>query len=105
MPDIKLDMQTKSTIKALGKRGNLLQIVAAETVNKSAEGLDNKYVSNLKKNQKLRNERYTLGAIKIFPSTPIRKSGEPRQLSKINSIVAVKKQPNSDSHYLERLEH
>jgi hypothetical protein len=101
---IVLDMQTKKMIQKLGKRGNLLQIVAAETLNDQEEQLEKRYRSNLKKNQTLRNERFTMGAIKSFKSRPVRKSGEPRRLNGINAILAVKKQKNLNTHYLEELE-
>ena len=104
MPGIKLNMQTKTTIRQLGRKGSLLQVVAAETVNEAAEGLDENYKGRLKKKQRLRNERFTLGGVKTFKANPIRKSGEPRPLGKINSIVGVRKMKGGSKHYLAKLE-
>ena len=104
MPEIKLNLQTELAIRKLGRRGNLLQIVAAETVNEAAEGLDDRYKKKLNRKQRLRNKRFTLGGIKTFKATPVRKSGEPRQLGKINSIVGVRKMKAGKEHYLSKLE-
>ena len=101
---IKLNLKTQSMIRQLGKRANLLQIIAAETVNESAEDLKVNYVNRLERKQRLRNKRFTLGAVKINKSNPIRRSGEPRQLSKINSIVGVRKMKGGKQHYLAKLE-
>ncbi len=88
---IKLNIKTQIAIRQLGKKANLLQIVAADAVNESAEDLKVNYVNRLERKQRLRNKRFTLGAVKINKSNPIRKSGQPRPLGKINSIVGVRK--------------
>lgn len=100
---IKLHMDTKLFINKLGKKGNRLQIVAAESLNESAEKIGEKYKKKLRKNSKLRN-KFSLGSIKIFKANPIRRSGEPRQLSKINAVVGVRKMSKGRDHYLKRLE-
>ena len=46
---IKLNINTRQFIKELGKKGNLLQIAAAEAVNESAEEIDQEYQKRLKK--------------------------------------------------------
>ena len=101
---IKLNMKTQSMIRQLGRRGSLLQVVAADTVNESAQDLKKKYVRRLERKQRLRARRFTLGAIKINESRPIRRSGEPRALGKINSIVGVRKLKGGKDHYLKDLE-
>ena len=104
MPDIKLNLKTKDMIRQLGRRGSLLQVVAAETVNEAAEGLKTTYVRRLKRKQRLRAQRFTLGSIKIFKANPVRKSGEPRPLGKINAITGVRKMKGGKKHYLAKLE-
>ncbi len=101
---IKLNIKTQIAIRQLGKKANLLQIVAADTVNESAEDLKVNYVNRLERKQRLRNKRFTLGAVKINKSNPIRKSGQPRPLGKINSIVGVRKMKGGKKHYLAKLE-
>ena len=101
---IKLNLQTKKAIGQLGRRGNLLQIVAADTVNEAARDLDEDYKNRLDRKQRLRNKKFTLGAVKVNESRPIRRSGEPRQLSKINAVVGVRKMKGGKKHYLAKLE-
>ena len=101
---IKLNIKTQSAIRQLGKKANLLQIVAAETVNESAADLGKNYINRLEQKQRLRNKRFTTGAIKTFKANPIRKSGEPRPLGKINAITGVRKMKGGKQHYLAKLE-
>lgn len=101
---IKLNLETKRFIRKLGRRGNALQIVAAEIVNDEAEGLSTNYKRRLIRKQRLRNRDFTLGGIKIDKSKPIRRSGEPRKLHDINSIVGVRKMKKGKQHYLAKLE-
>ena len=101
---IKLNIKTQIAIRQLGKKANLLQIVAADTVNESAEELGKNYVRRLERKQRLKNKRFTTGAIKTFKANPIRKSGEPRQLHKINAITGVRKMKAGKTHYLAKLE-
>lgn len=100
---IKLDMDTKGFIRALGRKGNDLQIAAAEAVNESAEQIDEVYQKRLKRKQKIKT-KFTLNSIKIFKANPIRRSGEPRLLSKINAIIGVRKMKKGKDHYLADLE-
>jgi len=104
MPQIKLNLKTQSTIRQLGKRANLLQIVAADTINESAENLDEDYKKRLIKRLRLRNKKFTLGGVKTFKANPIRRSGEPRQLAKINAITGVRKMKGGKKHYLAKQE-
>ncbi len=104
MPNIKLNLKMQSMIRKLGSRGSILQVVAAETVNESAEDLQKKYARRLKRKQRLRNKRFTLGSTRVFKSRPIRKSGEPRPLHNINAITGVKKMKGGKEHYLAKLE-
>lgn len=101
---IKLNLETNQFIRKLGRRGNALQQVAAETVNDEAEGLDINYKRRLQRKQRLRARKFTLGAIKTFKANPIRRSGEPRQLHDINSIVGIRKMKGGKQHYLAKLE-
>ena len=99
---IKLNMDTRGFIRELGKRGSLLQVSAAEAVNESAEEFQDEYRARVKRGSKIRT-KFTLNAIKMFKATPVRRSGEPRQLGKINAKVFVpllKKKEN----YLEKVE-
>ena len=104
MPDIKLNLQTEKAIRQLGRKGSLLQVVAAETINEAAEGLDENYKKRLTRRQRLRNKKFTLGGVKTFKATPVRRSGEPRQLGKINAITGVRKMKAGKEHYLSKLE-
>ncbi len=82
-----------------------MQVVASETVNDEAAGLEVNYKRRLKRNQRLRaSNNFTLNSIKIDKSRPIRRSGEPRPLHDINAIVGVKKMKKGKQHYLAKLE-
>lgn len=95
---ISLNVQTKHYIKALGKKGNQLQIVAAETLNESAEDIQKRYRNKLKKG-KVRT-KYTLNAPRVQKSNPIKRSGEPRPLHQLNSKVIVYNMKEGKKHYL-----
>ena len=101
---IKLNLETKKNIRKLGRQAGQLQVVAAETINDEAQALDINYKRRLQRNQRLRARKFTLGSIKIFKATPIRRSGEPRQLGKINSIVGIRRMKGGRKHYLAKLE-
>lgn len=100
---INVQFETDVFIKALGMRGNELQITAADTLNESAEEIKRDYLNLLEKNQTVRTN-FTRNAVRVFKSNPIRRSGEPRPLGKINSIVAIKKMKGGSDHYLTKLE-
>ncbi len=101
---IKLNLETKKNIRKLGRRAGKLQEVAAETINDEAQALDINYKRRLQRNQRLRAKRFTLGSIKIFKATAVRRSGEPRQLGKINAILGIRKMKGGKKHYLAKLE-
>ena len=101
---VKLNMETNQFIRKLGRRGNALQIIAAETVNETAEGLETNYKRRLTRNQRLRARKFSLGSIKLFKANPIRRSGEPRPLHNINAIIGVRKMRGGKQHYLAKLE-
>ncbi len=100
---VKLNMQTKQTIRALGKRGNQLQIAAAETVNDAGEGLQETYKRKIKKKLTVRT-KFTTNAVKMYKAKPVRTSGEPRPLHNINSKVFVPKMRGGKEHYLSKQE-
>ena len=101
---IKLNMETQKNIRKLGRRTGKLQEVAVDTVNSEAQALDINYKRRLQRNQRLRARKFTLGSIKIFKATPIRRSGEPRQLGKINAIIGIRRMKGGKQHYLAKLE-
>ena len=90
MAKIALQVQSKHFLRELGKKGNLLQVTAAETLNEAAEQIDKNYQTNLKRKSKLRN-KFSLKSVKIFKAHGVSKSGQPRQLSKIDAVVGVRK--------------
>ena len=100
---IKLNMDTKGFIRALGRKGSLLQVAAADAVNETAEEINEIYKDRLKTKQNIKT-KFTLNSVKIFRANPIRKSGEPRALSKINAIIGVRKMAKGKKHYLADLE-
>jgi len=100
---ISLNVQTKHYIKALGRKGVALQQTAADTLNESAEIINENYRGNLKRDAKLRN-KYALGSIKTFKANPVSKSGEPRPLNKINAITGVRKMKGGKTHFLAKAE-
>ena len=51
---IKLNLDTRKFIKELGKKGNILQIAAAEAVNESAEEIDDEYQKRLTRRQRIK---------------------------------------------------
>ncbi len=101
---IKLNMETQKFIRKLGRRGNALQITAAETINETADGLETNYKRRLSRNQRLRARKFSLGSVKTFKANPIRRSGEPRQLHDINAITGIRKMKGGRQHYLAKLE-
>ncbi len=100
---IGLETKTKSFINQLARKGNALQIVAADTVNEAAENMEKNYLLRLKRKQRIRT-KFTLNSTKTFRARPIRKSGEPRPLQNINAITGVKKMRGGKEHYLAKLE-
>ena len=96
-------MDTKKFIKKLGRRGNDLQLAAAEAVNESAKEMQEDYRNRLSRKQTVRT-KFTLNAVKIFKATGVRRSGEPRLLGKINAIIGVLKMKGGKKHYLAKLE-
>jgi len=100
---IRLQIQTEKFIYQLGKRANMLQIVAAETVNDAAADVEGDYKRRLQRSQRIKT-KFTLGSVQILRATPTRKSGEPRLLKKINAIIGVRKMKGGVDHYLADLE-
>lgn len=103
MAKIGLQVQSKAFMKQLGKKSNLLQITAAETLNEAASEIDKNYQMNLKRKSKLRN-KFSLNSVKIFKAHGVSKSGQPRQLSKIDAVVGVRKMKGNKEHYLAKAE-
>ncbi len=101
---IKLNLETQKNIRKLGRRVGKLQEVAADTINDEAQALDINYKRRLQRNQRLRARKFTLGSIKIFKATAVRRSGEPRQLGKINAILGIRRMKGGKQHYLAKLE-
>jgi hypothetical protein len=100
---IGLQVQSKHFINQLGKKSNALQVVAADTLNESAEEINKNYKIRLKRNTKLRN-KFSLNSVKIFKAHGISKSGVPRPLHKIDAVVGVRKMKGGKRHYLDKLE-
>ena len=100
---IKLEGNTKHFIKQLGKTAGMLQVVAAETLNESAEEINKAYKLRLKKNARLRN-KFSLNSVKIFKANPLSRSGEPRPIQKLDALVGVRKMRGGKEHYLKKLE-
>lgn len=98
----RMKIKTERFIKKLGKSGNRLQIAAAEALNDSTQEIDDTYTDRLRHKQTIRT-KYTLNSVKTFKANPVRKSGEPRPLGKINAITGVRKMKGQD-HYLLDLE-
>jgi hypothetical protein len=100
---IGLNFQTQRMINKLGKMGNRLQIAAADTVNAGAEQLDSDYKDKLRRNQVIKT-KFTLNSTKTYKANPIRRSGQPRPLHRINAKVGVRKMKGGKDHYLAELE-
>jgi len=100
---ISMNVKSKHFMKELGKRGNQLQVVAADTVNESTEEMRSHYNTRLKKKTKVRT-KFTTKASKTFKSNPVRRGGQPRQLSQINSKLVVRNMKGGKEHYLSKLE-
>ena len=90
-------------MRLLGLYGNKLQIVAADTLNESAAGLEEDYKRRLRRKQIIRT-KFTLNSVKTFKATAIRSTGEPRPLGKINAITGVRKMRGGVDHYLAKLD-
>jgi len=100
---INFKANTKDFAIALGKMGNKLQIAGASTVNEVTTEMREDYNKRLQKNTEVRT-KFTTNASRTFKSNPISKSGKPRQLSRINSKLVVRKMKGGKEHYLSKLE-
>lgn len=100
---INVQFETDVFIKALGMRGVELQRTAAASLNEAGDEMKADYLDRLDKNQIVRTN-YTKNAVKLYKSSPLRRSGEPRQLSKINTLVVINKMRGNKEHYLTKLE-
>lgn len=98
---VKLETETQHFIKQLGKTGNELQRVAADTINESAEEVQSNYRMRLKKNAKIRN-KFALNSVKIFKARPVSRSGEPRPLEKLDAVVFMRKMKGGKDHFLKK---
>lgn len=100
---IKLDTDFKFFMKQLGKKTAMLQEVASETLNESAQEIQSNYKLRLKNKTRLRNE-FSLNSVKIFKSSPVSRSGEPRAISKLDAVVGIRNMKGGKEHYLKKLE-
>lgn len=89
---------TKQYIKMLQKKHGAMAIVGSHTVNEGATIIKKSYDKELDKFV-LRN-KFTKGAVKLYKSTPQRKSGEFRKITGINAKVGVLKLKGGKEHYL-----
>lgn len=94
---------TKQVANALKKRAGAFPRVASNTVNTGARYIDRQYRKNLQQKFIIRNN-YTMRAIKIFPSSPVRSSGKFRSVKDIKSILIIRQMKGGKTHYLQEQE-
>jgi hypothetical protein len=90
---------TKTYIKMLERKHGAIAIVGSHTVNEAAEQIIKDYYKKLEKNFIIRN-KYTKNSIKLYKSNPVRKSGEFRKLTSINTKIKIRKMKGGKDHYL-----
>ncbi len=100
---INLEIKFRAMIKALGFSANKLQQAAAATLNETAEDLSNDYKRRLRRKQVIRTQ-FTINAVKVLKTNPVRSSGEPRKLENMNAITGVRNMRGGKDHYLLKLE-
>lgn len=103
MAGIKYDDNVMEYIGKLRKAGIAMEQAAAEAINKAADLVAIQYKRTLSQKVRLRNKKFTLGAIKVFKARASRSSGETRKIDDINAIVGVMNLRGED-HYLARME-
>lgn len=102
--EIKFSTNVKEYMRALKKAGLAIQFSASRAVNLGAKLIERRYISSMKAQLKLKaSNNYTVNAVKINESKPVRKSGELRPLQNINAQIFVKPQKGHE-HYLARME-
>lgn len=89
---------TKQYIKMLQRKHGGLAIVGSHTVNEGSAIIHKAYDKELDKFT-IRN-KFTKGAVKLYKSSPQRKSGEFRKITGINAKVGIRKMRGGKDHYL-----
>lgn len=103
MPGVKYSDNMMEYIGKLRKAGIAMEEAAAEAINKAADLVAIQYKRTLGQKVRLRNKKFTLGAIKVFKARASRSSGELRKMDDINAIVGVMNL-RGENHYLARME-
>jgi hypothetical protein len=105
MPQIDYKDNVDEWVKQLRIAGISLQEAGAEAINKAASVTAIRYKKSLRSKTKLRNPKFTLGAVVILKAHAKRSSGkELRQMADINAIVGVKTLGERGEHYLSIME-
>ena len=94
----------KEFTRKLKMAGISLQEAGAEALNLGAAYISMKYKANLKKSFRLRNEKFTLGAIRIFKAHSKCSKGTLRKLRDVNAVIGVVNMKNGRKHYLAKQE-
>lgn len=103
MPGIKYDDNVMEYIGKLRKSGIAMEQAAAEAINKAADLVAIQYRRTLSQKVRLRNKKFTLGAIKVFKARASKSSGQLRKMDDLNAVVGVLNL-RGDDHYLARME-
>jgi len=99
------DDNSKEFTGRLSKHAGYLAVVCSRTVNEAANFVGEEYKNLLKTNFKLRNERFTLGAVKVLESAAYSSSRKKYQtVEEINAFVGVRNMAGGADHYLKTQE-
>ena len=91
--------------RKLRRAGFAMQEAGAEACTFAAQKIASQYRAEIRsKTIMMRNEKFTLRAITVFPAKGVRKGGELRRMDDINAIVGVKQMAGGKEHYLAMLE-
>jgi hypothetical protein len=102
VPSINYSDNSNEYVKQLRIAGIAIQQAGAETVNIAAENITKEYKRLLKKNVRMRNEKFTLGSVRTWKAKA--NSGKSlRPLRDVNAIVGVMSLRDAE-HYLARME-
>lgn len=103
MPGIQYSDNTMEYVKMLHRAGIDLEEAAAEAINEAADLVSMKYKRELTQKKRLRNKKFTLGAVKVLKARLSRSGGRKRSIHDLNAIVGVMNLRGED-HYLAKME-
>ena len=103
--DLKYTDNVMEWTRKLRTAGFAMQQAAAEACTFAAQSIAGQYKTRLRTETiLLRNEKFTLRSVTVYPARGIKKGGELRQMDDINAVVGVRQMAGGKEHYLAMLE-